>query len=512
VDFLIVGSGIAGLYTANRAGAMGARVLVLTKRTVEDTCTERAQGGIAAAIGAADSPLLHFDDTLVAGADLCNREAVEVLVNEGPERVGELVRLGTRFDRMGSELALGREGAHSQNRILHASGDATGAEIQRVLSLQVRQEQKIPVLERHFVVDLLVRDGQCYGLLAYDEAHRRLCVFWSRVVVMASGGAGQLYAYTTNPEVVTGDGIAAAYRAGADVMDLEFIQFHPTVLALRNGPPFLISEAVRGEGGILRNALGDRFMPRYHPDAELAPRDVVTRGILSEMELTGESRVYLDVTHLPTEQVYARFPNITRTCLSLGINLTKEGIPVAPAAHYVMGGIKTDLQGATSINGLYACGEVACAGAHGANRLASNSLLDGLVFGARIVERVLGSGAGRGRANPPVTFSNSGLKPEKPINLVALRRQLQKMMLERVGPVREADGLGRALGFFDGQRFLTGFAAEEPETFEIRNLLTVGELVAEAALARTESRGGHYRRDYPQPEERWRKHIIFRRH
>ncbi|MBU4553572.1 MAG: L-aspartate oxidase [Firmicutes bacterium] len=512
VDVLIVGSGIAGLYAAYKAARSGAQVLVLTKRTVEDTCTERAQGGIAAAIGETDSPLLHFEDTLAAGADLCDPEAVEILVSEGPECVGELVHLGTRFDRMGSEWALGREGAHSQNRILHASGDATGAEIQRVLSLQVREEQKIPVLERHFVVDLLVREGRCFGLLAYDEARHRLCVFWSNVVIMASGGAGQLYAHTTNPEVVTGDGIAAAYRAGADVMDLEFVQFHPTALAARDGCSFLISEAVRGEGGILRNARGERFMVEYHPAAELAPRDVVIRGILSEMESTGQSLVYLDVTHLPPELVHSRFPNITRTCLSLGIDPAKEGIPVAPAAHYFMGGIKTDLQGATSIRGLYACGEVACAGVHGANRLASNSLLDGLVFGSRIVERVLRENPYRSNVKRLSGFLNRSLEPGKPVNPMILRLELQKMMLEQVGPLRTADGLSRALSFFDGQRYLTGVCAEEPSSFEIRNLITVGELVTGAALARTESRGGHYRQDYPCRLEHWRKHIIFRRH
>lgn len=509
-DCLIVGSGIAGLYTACQARRAGARVLVLTKRAVADTCTEKAQGGIAAAIGAADSPLLHYKDTMAAGAGLCSAAAVGILVHEGPRRVEDLVRLGARFDRAGGRFALGREGAHSRNRILHASGDATGAEIQRVLSRHAAGEPGITIRERHFLVDLLVRDQECFGVLAFDQARETLCVFWSPAVVLASGGAGQLYAHTTNPKVVTGDGIAAAYRAGADLMDMEFVQFHPTALALEGAPVFLISEAVRGEGGLLRNAAGERFMPRYHEAAELAPRDVVTRAILSEMWGDDGAHVWLDMTHLPAEAVRARFPTITRTCLRYGIDPTAQPVPVAPAAHYIMGGVKTDLHGRTSIAGLYACGETACAGVHGANRLASNSLLDGLVFSGRIVEHIARSP--RGAVRRPA-FAHAGLAADpRPAETAALKRRLQEIMSARVGPVRDAGGLEAALAFFDAQRPLAGIAARTPAHFELRNLLQVGELAAEAALARRESRGGHYRRDCPHPVARWRKHIIFRRH
>jgi len=508
VDYLVVGSGIGGLYAAWCLHRSGAEVLVLTKRMVEDTNTERAQGGIAAAIGASDSPFLHEKDTLAAGAGLCNADAVRILVTEGPQRVRDLMAMGARFDRLDGGFALTREGAHSRRRILHASGDATGAEIQRVLSFQAEGE-KIPILERHFAVDLLVEQGRCYGLLAYDEEHGHLKIFRSRVTILATGGAGHLYARTTNPEVATGDGIALAYRAGAEVADMEFVQFHPTALALEGAPAFLISEAVRGEGGILRNIRGERFMPRYHPQAELAPRDVVTRGILAEMAATGAGYVYLDVTHLPAEEIPRRFPTITRTCADWGLDITREPIPVAPAAHYMMGGVKTDLDGRTSIEGLYACGEVACPGVHGANRLASNSLLDGLVFGGRIARRAIACAPLPNGPRPH--FACSGLREDGGTDYAALRRALQNVMQEKVGPLRTAQGLAEALEFFDRHLHLREAAAPGPEAMEVRNLLEIGHLVAEAAASRTESRGGHFRADYPEPKARWEKHIIFRR-
>ncbi|HOV80298.1 MAG TPA: FAD-dependent oxidoreductase, partial [Bacillota bacterium] len=352
-EYIVLGSGIAGLYTSLTASQAGGSVTVLTKQTMMDTGTDKAQGGIAAALGDTDSPALHREDTLVAGAGLCDAEAVAALVSEGPDRVKELIRLGAIFDCDNRGLCLTREGAHSRRRILHASGDATGAEIQRVLTQRVKEDERIKVMENHYVVDLLVRENVCYGVLAFDRFERTLKVFRGKVVVLSTGGLGRLFEHNTNPEISTGDGIAIAFRAGAEVMDMEFIQFHPTVLNLPGAPRFLISEAVRGEGAYLRNSLGRRFMPGYHDLAELAPRDIVVRAILKEMAQTGSNKVFLDLTHLDPEVVKSRFPNITKTCAEFNLDITVDRIPVSPAAHYMMGGVKTNLVGETSIKGLY---------------------------------------------------------------------------------------------------------------------------------------------------------------
>lgn len=508
-EYVVVGSGIAGLYTAYTASKAGGKVVVLTKHTVLDSNTDKAQGGIAAALGAADSPALHLQDTLAAGAGLCDREAVNILVNEGLRRVEELIKLGARFDRNNGQLVMGREGAHSRRRILHAAGDATGAEIQRVLTEQAYQNPSIDVRESHFVVDLLVKKNICYGVLAYDLTEQCLKVFWGRVVILASGGVGQLYKYNTNPEVATGDGIAMAYRAGAEVMDMEFIQFHPTVLNLPEAPRFLISEAVRGEGAYLCNCHGERFMPRYHEMAELAPRDVVVRAILQEMMKTGAEEVFLNLSHLDAKEIYLRFPTIRRTCQTYGLNIERDPIPVTPAAHYMMGGVKTNLYGETSIDGLYACGETACLGVHGANRLASNSLLDGLVFGYRIVERTRRYLAGCRLSRQD--FSCTYEAESEDIDYQRLRTSLQLTMDRCVGPIRTYGGLNEALVFFAGLGALAGRRAGNWEEMEVRNMLCLAELITEAALIRTESRGGHYRLDFPAPSERWRRHIIFKR-
>jgi len=508
-EYIVLGSGIAGLYTALAASQAGGSVTVLTKQTMMDTGTDKAQGGIAAALGDTDSPALHREDTLVAGAGLCDREAVAALVIEGPNRVRELIGLGAIFDSDSHGLALTREGAHSQRRILHASGDATGAEIQRVLTQRVRENEKVRVLENHYVVDLLVRENTCYGVLAYNRDASQLEVFRGKVVVLSTGGLGRLFEHNTNPEIATGDGIAIAFRAGAEVMDMEFIQFHPTVLNLPGAPRFLISEAVRGEGAYLRNSQGQRFMPRYHDLAELAPRDIVVRAILKEMAATCSSKVYLDLTHLDPEVVKLRFPNITRTCAMYKLDITVDRIPVSPAAHYMMGGVKTNLVGETSIRGLYACGEVACPGVHGANRLASNSLLDGLVFGGRIVDETR-KFLKDYRPRRPEFACDWLLEPVK-IDYAAMRGELEVLMGQKVGPVRSGDGLKEALNFFDHWGYLNRHRVESAEQMEVKNMLQVGELVAEAALARGESRGGHYRVDYPDAHRRWQKHIIFRR-
>ncbi|OAT80697.1 L-aspartate oxidase [Desulfotomaculum copahuensis] len=507
-DFVILGSGIAGLYTACTASWAGRRSVVLTKHTLVDSNTDKAQGGIAAALGDSDSPGLHLKDTLGAGAGLCDREAVDILVNEGPQRVRELIAMGARFDRQDGELALTREGAHSRRRILHAAGDATGAEIQRVLNEQVSLDPLIEVRENHFVVDLLVRENTCYGVLALDCREDRLKVFYGRAVVLATGGLGQLYDHSTNPEVATGDGIALAYRAGAEVMDMEFLQFHPTVLSLPGAPRFLISEAVRGEGAFLRNRYGERFMPRYHELAELAPRDVVVRAILKEMANTAADKVFLDLSHLDPEMVHSRFPTISRTCAGYGLDITRDPVPVAPAAHYMMGGVKTNLHGETSIHNLYACGEVACQGVHGANRLASNSLLDGLVYGGRTVERVAGLPPAGGEYPD---FCCRVLSDPPAVDEKQLRAEIQAIMGKYAGPARTADGLQKALAFFERWSGLEGCRAGGPPEMEVRNMLQVGQLVAQAALIRTESRGGHYRHDYPESRPCWQKHVILRR-
>jgi L-aspartate oxidase len=508
-EYVVIGSGIAGLYTAYIASRAERKAVVLTKHTILDSNTDKAQGGIAACLGAADSPELHLKDTLAAGAGLCDREAVSILVNEGPRRVEDLIELGARFDRDNGQLVLGREGAHSRRRILHAAGDATGAEIQRVLTEQAYQNPSIDVRENHFVVDLLVKENTCYGVLAYDLTEQCLKVFWGRVVVLASGGVGQLYKHNTNPEVATGDGIAMAYRAGAEVMDMEFIQFHPTVLNLPGAPRFLISEAVRGEGAYLYNRHGERFMTRYHEMADLAPRDVVVQAILQEMMKTESEEVFLDLSHLSKKKIHQRFPTISRTCQVYGLNIEKDPIPVTPAAHYIMGGVKTSLYGETSIDGLYACGEVACQGVHGANRLASNSLLDGLVFGYRIVERAHRFLAGYRPSGHG--FSCTQLAEPGNIDYEQLRTSLRSTMERCVGPVRTFESLNEALAFFAGLGGLAKHQAADWEEMEVRNMLQVAELITEAALMRTESRGGHYRLDFPAPSERWRRHIIFKR-
>lgn len=508
--YLIIGSGIAGLYTAYVASLTGESVTLLTKNSMVDSNTDKAQGGIAAALGTKDSPALHLGDTLVAGAGLCDREAVNILVNEGPDRVRELIEFGAMFDYKDGKLALTREGAHSRRRILHASGDATGAEIQRVLTERVKSTPNIRVLERNAAVDLLVRENICQGLLSFDRVRKELKVFRAQAVIMASGGLGQLYQHNTNPEVATGDGIAMAYRAGAEVMDMEFIQFHPTVLSLPGVPRFLISEAVRGEGAYLRNRYGDRFMLRYHEQVDLAPRDVVVRAILSEMASTASEKVFLDLSHLPGELVRERFPTILKTCTGYGLNIEKDPVPVAPAAHYMMGGVKTNLCGETSIHHLYACGETSCLGVHGANRLASNSLLDGLVFGWRIVEGIKKQiYINNSKCNH---FSFNKLLPGSgEIDYGECRSQIQLIMSQYVGPARTQQGLIKALEQFDSMSALKRYEAGCLEEIETRNMFDLGQLVAEAALIRTESRGGHYRPDYPLTQERWLKHIILRR-
>jgi L-aspartate oxidase len=490
-DVLIVGTGIAGMYTALKCRHIG-RVIVLTKRKLEESNTEFAQGGIAAAIGTKDSPRFHFQDTLEAGAGLCDEAAVEVLVEEGPDCVRELIAMGTQFDKTEEgEYALTREGAHSQRRILHARGDATGDEVRRALQQKVYDEGII-VYENQYIVDVLTHEGRCIGMLALDQQDR-LTAYLARATVLGTGGAGQLYINSTNPEVATGDGIAIAYRAGAAIRDVEFIQFHPTALYGEGSPKFLISEAVRGEGALLLNKNGERFMPEYHPRAELAPRDVVARSIVDQMRKTNHPCVYEDARAIPN--LTERFPGIYAACLKRGIDITKDLVPVAPAAHYIMGGVHTDVNGHTSIPGLYACGEVACTGIHGANRLASNSLLEGLVFGRRIAQALEKELPPAPTASRNFGWRSAPAIPDRPLNL--LWAEIQQLMWDKVGIIRTAEGLQRAIDrLVQITESLTG-ALHTREGYQVANLATVALLVTQAALERTESRGGHYRLDYP---------------
>ncbi|WP_054956738.1 L-aspartate oxidase [Paenibacillus dakarensis] len=507
-DVIVIGSGIAGLYTAIEAGA-DRSVLLITKKSLMESNTRYAQGGIAAVTAEDDSPAYHRHDTLLAGAGLCSSGAVDALVHEGPAGVQELIRLGTIFDVEDGELALTKEGAHSHRRILHANGDATGYEIVRSLSHQVEQHHNITVWDDHFVIDLVTQDNECLGVLVQMPDGSRVFVR-GQATVLCSGGAGQLYRYTTNPEVATGDGVAMAYRAGAEIRDMEFIQFHPTALSYSGAPRFLISEAVRGEGAYLRNIKGERFMERYHELLELAPRDIVARAIVSEMEETRSTFVYLDITHESPEMVKRRFPTIYETCMRYGLDLTTDWIPVSPAAHYMMGGVKTTLYGETSILRLFACGEVSSTGVHGANRLASNSLSEALVYGRRIVERI--------RQLPlsspdpvPVSFSlNRKESPSQPI--VERRLKLQKVMVRYAGLRRSKDTLLRALDDLNRQLPLFHSVLTRREEYEFANMLTSSLLVIQAALQREESRGAHYREDFPMRDnEGWRKHIIHTR-
>ncbi|AJY74958.1 L-aspartate oxidase [Paenibacillus beijingensis] len=506
-DVIVIGAGIAGLFTAIRASEHHS-VLIITKKSLLDSNTRYAQGGIAAVISDEDSPAYHRQDTLIAGAGLCDDEAVDVLVNEGPHGVRSLVRMGTQFDLENGEFALTKEGAHSQRRILHANGDATGFEIVRALSKKAVANPAIEVWDDHFAIDLVTQNGECCGVLVQKPDGQRVFVK-GNATVLCSGGSGQLFRYTTNPEVATGDGIAMAYRAGALIRDVEFIQFHPTALCYPGAPRFLISEAVRGEGAVLRNIRGERFMERYHPQLELAPRDVVARAIVNEIEETNSTFVYLDVTHESEEMVKHRFPTIYGVCLQYGLDLATDWIPVAPAAHYMMGGVKTDLNGETSIPRLFACGEVSSTGVHGANRLASNSLSEAIVFGRRIVRRIGGMKPLTIRPEVRYKKERSGFPTQA---VVEKRLKLQKIMVRYAGLQREATGLAKGLSELERQKPFFASVLTKREEFEFANLLTGAMLTTQAALVREESRGAHYRKDFPKRDDLlWRKHSVLHR-
>ncbi len=507
-DYIIIGSGIAGLYMALLAREQGS-VLVITKGSIEDCNTRHAQGGIAAAIGRDDSPDLHFKDTIEAGDGLCDEAAVRILVDEAPARIAELVNLGVPFDTLNGRIALTLEAAHSVPRILHAGGDATGEHIEVTLSRRVRAA-RIPVLEDSQATEILVEKNTVKGIKVLDCHTGSMETFECRNLILATGGAGQLFKFNTNSDIATGDGIALAFKVGAEIIDMEFFQFHPTALHLPGVTPFLISEAVRGEGGILRNAEGHPFMPEYAPQGDLAPRDVAARSILYEMKKTGSDRVFLDVAHLSPYVITTRFPHIYRFCLDHGLDITKEPVPVAPAAHYMMGGIKTNSWGETNVSGLFATGETACTGVHGANRLASNSMMEVVVFSKRIMERTArgaetGSSAASKRQEVKGKLSERRVAGSSPAPSFT---SLQQLAWNNLGVIRGRDGLSRAADALAMWQHSLPSPTDRP-SHELNNLVLTGRLIAEAALQREESRGAHFRSDFPEKSTEWQRHIVF---
>ena len=508
-DVLVLGGGIAGL-TAAISAARRWRVGLLTKSTFDDTTTFLAQGGIAAALGKSDSPDLHFQDTINAGAGLCDEEAVRVLVDEGPERVRELMQICPRFDRVNGEIVLGREGAHSVARVVHAGGDATGSEVSSALAEAARVGSRVQLYENEFVIDLLTVDGRCVGALSVDLTDGAMTLNYAMVVILATGGAGQVWARTTNPQVATGDGIAMAYRAGAELRDLEFVQFHPTGLALPGQETVqLITEALRGEGAFLRNQAGERFMVGRDPKAELAARDVVVRGMVVEMRREGVDHVNLDATHLDAGMLHEGFPTVSHGLAEHGLDLAHDLVPVAPVCHYFIGGVYTDVWGRTTVPGLYASGECASTGVHGANRLASNSLLEGLVFSDRVVRDLdryighLGEDVRRLRFDLPEPSPARGQGSD----VSAVRQRLRAIMSAKVGVLRNGDDLRAAMDELREMYSELNLTSEGPREYELLNLLTVGTGVAQGALQREETRGVHLREDHPgRDDEHWQRH------
>lgn len=527
VDFLVIGSGVAGLWYALQVAAHGT-VAIITKKEQAESNTNYAQGGIASVWSKADSAESHVADTVAAGAGLCDTSVVELVVREGPFRVRELIALGASFTHSGGELHLGREGGHSRPRIVHAS-DATGQEVERALLAAVALHDNITVYEYHYALDLITEhhlgqfvtrlrpDVHCYGAYVYNERQDRVDTFLARTTFLATGGSGAVYLHTTNPAIATGDGVAMAYRAKARIANMEFVQFHPTALypgvageAGAGRSMFLISEALRGHGGRLFNQGGERFMPACHKDAELAPRDIVARAIDEQLKQRGESYVLLDVSHLPAAQTRQSFPHIYRRCRALGLDITAKPVPVVPSAHYQCGGVLTDARARTSIKALFAAGEVACTGLHGANRLASNSLLEALVFSERAAEAAVEL-ASRTPWNAAIPdWDSSGTqRPQEWVLISHNREELRRVMWDYVGIVRSTLRLERAFrrtrllyqeveDFYDRTRISSGLC-------EVRNMIAVAYLIIRSARMRRESRGLHYTADHPEPSESERR-------
>jgi L-aspartate oxidase len=518
-DFLVLGSGIAGLSFALKVAPHG-RVAIITKKHRAESNTNYAQGGIAAVTSKEDSFEMHVRDTLNAGAGLCKEEVVRTMIQEGPARIAELIALGMKFSEREipasngmRELDLGREGGHSKRRILHAK-DVTGREIERALLASVAAQPNIEIFENHFTIDLITSRkvglpgaNRCIGAYVLVGNTARVETFAAPVVLLATGGCGKVYLYTTNPDIATGDGVAMAYRAGAAIANMEFIQFHPTCLYHPKAKSFLISEAVRGEGGVLKNLEGREFMNEYHPLKSLAPRDIVARAIDEEMKRSGADHVWLDITHKPARFIIDRFPNIYSTCLQYGIDITKEPIPVVPAAHYQCGGVLTSVDGETEIPGLFAVGEVACTGLHGANRLASNSLLEALVCADRAARKILSEPPPKAEAAIPAWQSGNAHNSDEMVVVSHNWTELRRVMWDYVGIVRTTKRLQRARARIQNlqdeiQEYYWDFIVTT-DLLELRNIATVAQVIVTCALNRLESRGLHYNLDYPEPNPEW---------
>jgi L-aspartate oxidase len=493
-DFLVLGSGIAGLNFALQASGHGS-VSIATKKDAIESNTNFAQGGVAAVFSKTDDFRLHIEDTLKAGDGLCNEEAVKIMVKNAPEEIERLISLGAGFDRKGGGLDLGREAGHSRKRIVH-SGDMTGAEVEKALVEAARRKRNVRMFEKHHAFELIIKNRRCIGARVLDETNSKVVDFFAKAVAIATGGLCQVYENTSNPAIATGDGVAMGFRAGCEVEDIEFIQFHPTALRRKGKPFFLISEAVRGEGGVLKNAKGKRFVD------ELAFRDEVARAIFREMR---NGKVYLDISHKEAGFLKKRFPGIYATCLENGIDITRDAIPVEPVAHYSCGGIKTDTEGRTDVPGLFAFGEAACTGVHGANRLASNSLLESLVFSSRAVAAA--EAFAKGKAVDYTNTPQMKITEARPFEIITA---LKSVMWKKAGISRNGEDLKGALEKINGLGKRLGGAAPgiNAEVIEAKNMLLVSKLIVQAALARQESRGGHYREDYPAKAKEWERHIV----